>query len=331
MAVAFLNARNFGFLGHAAAHRAALRRIGYFVRVFIAVALIVLTRVLEAETVSIVVPSNAAPRVEFGAEKLADALKAVKMDVVIAHSTKINGRGIYLYRPLMEQDKEGFRLQTQTNGDLSIMAVGDSGMLYGCLELAKRIREAGKLPEKLDFADAPKFVLRGPCIGMQKTFILPGRHVYEYPYTPELFPFFYDKQFWQEYLDFLVENRMNTLYLWNGHPFASLVKLKDYPYAMEVPEDVFAKNTEMFRYIAQECDKRGIWLVQMFYSIIVSQPFAEHFGTSSQLAAPTPEAADYTRKSIAEFVHQYPNVGLMVCLGEALQGLDNQVMWCMRM
>ena len=176
------------------------------------------------------------------------------------------------------------------------------------------------MPEKLDFADAPQFVLRGPCIGMQKTFILPGRHVYEYPYTPDLFPFFYDKQFWQEYLDFLVANRMNTLYLWNGHPFASLVKLKDYPFAMEVPEDVFQKNVEMYRYLTQECDKRGIWLVQMFYSIIVSKPFADHYGTSTQLASPTPEAADYTRKSIAEFVHQYPNVGLMVCLGEALQG-----------
>jgi predicted GH43/DUF377 family glycosyl hydrolase len=27
-------------------------------------------------------------------------------------------------------------------------------------------------------------------------------------------------------------------------------------------------------------------------------------------------------------VRQYPNVGLMVCLGEALQGLENQVQWC---
>ena len=31
----------------------------------------------------------------------------------------------------------------------------------------------------------------------------------------------------------LVENRMNSLYLWNGHPFASLVKLEEYPFAVE--------------------------------------------------------------------------------------------------
>ena len=94
----------------------------------------------------------------------------------------------------------------------------------------------------LHFIDKPAFALRGTCIGMQKTYILPGRHVYEYPYTPELFPWFYDKKLWREYLDFLVANRMNTLYLWSGHPFASLVRLKDYPYAVEVPDDVFQKN-----------------------------------------------------------------------------------------
>src|SRR5258708_26527118 len=126
---------------------------------------------------------------------------------------------------------------------------------------------------------------------MQKTFILPGRHVYEYPYTPDLFPFFYDKAFWAEYLDFLVENRFNTLYLWSGHPFASLLRLKDYPYAVEVPDDVLQKNTEMYRYVTQECYKREIWLVQMFYNILVSKPFADRNRIQTQLSAPTPVTA----------------------------------------
>jgi hypothetical protein len=164
-------------------------------------------------------------------------------------------------------------------------------------------------------------------VGMQKTTILPGRKVYEYPYTPELFPWFYDKALWREYLDFLAANRMNTLYLWNGHPFASLVKLKDYPEAVEVPDDVFAQNVEMFHWLTSECDKRGIWLVQMFYNIFLPKPLADKHGVSTQLPASTPLAADYTRKSIAEFVTQYPNVGLLVCLGEALQGTENQILW----
>ena len=231
--------------------------------------------------------------------------------------------------PNREVGREGFSFALGGNNDVSISAADNSGALYGCLELAKRIRNAGKLPtvEIVQFHDKPAMTLRGTCVGMQKTYILPGRKVYEYPYTPELFPWFYDKTLWREYLDFLVANRMNTLYLWNGHPFASLVKLKDYPEAVEVPPDVFAQNVEMFRWLSTECDRRGIWLVQMFYNIFLPKPLAEKNGISTQLSAPTPLASDYTRKSIAEFVKQYPNVGLMLCLGEALQGTENQINW----
>jgi len=172
-------------------------------------------------------------------------------------------------------------------------------------------------------SDRPEMVLRGTCIGMQKTTYLPGRGVYEYPYTPETFPWFYDKALWIRYLDMLAENRMNSLYLWNGHPFASLVRLKEYPYAVEVSDSTFKKNEEMFRFLTQEADKRGIWVIQMFYNIIVSKPFAEknHLKTQDRERPIIPLIADYTRKSIAAFVEKYPNVGLMVTLGEAMEGV----------
>lgn len=303
--------------------------------------------VVGAESVSIVLASNAAPRIEFGASQVAVALRnsGLEPTVIRVADTTPSARGVLVgtvqqpvIRDLLKAGKltlnngepgcEGFVLATLNNGSTAVVGGDDSGALYGCLELAKRIRGSGKLPTDLRVADKPAFVLRGTCIGMQKPYILPGRHVYEYPYTPELFPWFYDKALWNEYLDFLVRNRMNTLYLWNGHPFASLVRLKDYPYAVEVPEDVFEKNVQMFHWLTRECDKRGIWLVQMFYNIIVSKPFAEHNEIRTQLSAPTPLVADYTRKSIAEFVKQYPHVGLLVCLGEALRGTENQIEWC---
>ena len=299
-----------------------------------------------ADPVQVWVDVHASPRVTFGAERLVAALTAAGTPASIVHGpvpgpsrTVVIGdvnspetRAALQPGPSPAElaKGEGFLLRTcQTAAGKRWMVVGsdDSGELYGCLRLAETITATGRLPDELDQADAPAFKLRGACIGMQKPYLLPGRHVYEYPYTPELFPFFYDKQFWQRYLDFLVQQRMNTLYLWSGHPFASLVKLPDYPYALEVPEDVFQKNAEMFRYVAAEADKRGIWVVQMFYNILVSQPFAEHNHIKTQLAAPTPLVADYTRKSIAEFVRQYPHVGLMICLGEALQGTANQTDW----
>jgi hypothetical protein len=283
-----------------------------------------------AESISIILQTNAAPRVEFGAQQLLTALKAANLDAQIARSDKATGKKIFVNRwPGLETAHEGFSFALGGNNDIGISGADDSGTLYGCLELAGRIRQAGELPTAgiVQFRDHPAMRLRGACIGMQKTYILPGRKVYEYPYTPELFPWFYDKQLWTEYLDVLAHNRMNTLYLWSGHPFGSLVRLEEYPEGVEVSADVFEKNVEMFRWLATECDRRGIWLVQMFYNIFLPKPFAEKHGLATQLSAPTPLASDYTRKAIAEFVRQYPNVGLMVCLGEALQGTANQIAW----
>ncbi|OYU54996.1 MAG: hypothetical protein CFE25_12295 [Chitinophagaceae bacterium BSSC1] len=221
--------------------------------------------------------------------------------------------------------KEGFQINgTNVNG-FHITAADASGLLYGCLEMASIVEKDARLVHSINLSDAPEMVLRGTCIGMQKTDYLPGREVYEYPYTPETFPWFYDKKLWLQYLDSMVSNRLNSLYLWNGHPFASLVRLKEYPYAVEVDSVTFQKNEAIYKFLTEEADKRGIWVIQMFYNIIVSKPFAEyhHIKTQDRNRPIIPLIADYTRKSIAAFVEKYPNVGLMVALGEAMEGVGS--------
>lgn len=220
--------------------------------------------------------------------------------------------------------KESYKIDKK-GSQITLTGFDASGLLYACLELEKKVKEQRKLAAQFTVSDAPEMVLRGQCIGLQKSTYLPGRAVYEYPYTPETFHWFYDKKLWLQVLDSMVGNRMNSLYLWNGHPFASLIKLKDYPYAVEVDDITFKKNEEIYSFITQEADKRGIWVIQMFYNIIVSKPFAEHHNIKTQERERhiVPIIADYTRKSIAAFVEKYPNVGLMVCLGEAMEGVGN--------
>ena len=120
---------------------------------------------------------------------------------------------------------------------------------------------------------------------------------------------------------------MNTLYLWNGHPFSSLVRLDDYPEAVEVPDEIFKRNRDVFHFLTTEANKRGIWIIQMFYNIHLPETLANKHGLETHLSEPTDLSADYTRKSIAEFVRNYPNVGLLVCLGEALSGAGNKKDW----
>lgn len=70
-------------------------------------------------------------------------------------------------------------------------------------------------------------------------------------------------------------------------------------------------------------------VVQMFYNIIVSKPFADHYGikTQDRNRPITPLISDYTRKSISAFIEKYPNVGLLICLGEAMNGIDTDIKW----
>jgi hypothetical protein len=67
----------------------------------------------------------------------------------------------------------------------------------------------------------------------------------------------------------------------------------------------------------------------MFYNIILSKPFADHYGlkTQDRHRPITPLISDYTRKSIAAFIENYPNVGLLVCLGEAMATIEDDVTW----
>ncbi len=283
--------------------------------------MICVTLTMMAQRVSIVTSKQATNREQYAAEYLQKKLTALGYDV-----TPKKGMRITLVNA-KSGTAEGYSI---TKGKKGVVVTGNdaTGVIYGCVELAERIRQKG-LQGVEPTTEVPGMVMRGTCIGLQKTVYLPGHTVYEYPYTPENFPWFYDKQEWVKYLDMMVENKMNSLYLWNGHPFASLVKLKDYPFALEVDEETFKKNEEIFSFLTHEADKRGIWVIQMFYNIILSKPFADHYGlkTQDRNRPITPLIADYTRKSIAAFIEKYPNVGLLVCLGEAMATIEDDVTW----
>jgi len=305
---------------------------------------LLITLVIKSEIIHVVTFKGASNRVEYGAEILMKSLRNnnyivdQKQDISIPTGEKTiivferkclaNKKLLQKFKLPQDLKKEGFTIQTVGNTTVICGADGN-GAIYGCQEVIDRLKHSGKPDLPISFTDAPEMVLRGTAIGLQKPFYLPGRTVYEYPYTPESFPWFYDKEQWIRYLDMLVANRMNSLYLWNGHPFASLVKLKDYPFAVEVDDATFKKNEEIYSFLTHEADKRGIFVIQMFYNIIVSKPFAEHYGIATQdrNRPITPLISDYTRKSVAAFVEKYPNIGLLITLGEAMDTYEDDVKW----
>lgn len=257
--------------------------------------------------------------------------KTPQTEYAASQLDEINGKydiRIDIADPSKGLPAEGFTI-TRKGKTVTITGNDASGAIYGANKVVEIYRQKGTLDGISTITDAPEMKVRGACVGLQKTFYLPGHKVYEYPYTPENFPWFYDKQLWTRYLDMLASDNMNAVFLWNGHPFASLVKLEDYPFATEVDDATMEKNQEMFTFLTTEAAKRGIRVIQMFYNILVSKPFADHYGITTQdrNRPITPLISDYTRKSISAFIQKYPNVGFLVCLGEAMATIDDDVKW----
>lgn len=271
--------------------------------------------------IRVVTAPNATPRELYAARRLRAVVANTeapvpdaKIMIAVRTSPLLKGYNLPQFWPGASQ---AFILRRE--GSTWIVAGSDpSGVLYGSLELASRIKTAHELPVELHFEDHPALKLRGVCIGMQKATITYQGAEYDYRYTPKNFPFFYNKAEWIHYLNFLVNNRYNTLYLWNGHPFTSLLKLPRYPEAQELPTAQLDQNIAMFKWLTKQADMRGIWVVQGFYNIHLSHTFARAHGLPYHLRRPTPLASAYTKYAIAQFIKTYPSVGLLVTLGEAL-------------
>ncbi len=240
---------------------------------------------LLSKTVNVVTGSAASEQESYAAEYLEKKLKALGYSVICSSEGNVREADyrvvLELTDKLKSKSDEAYSILSKGKTVTHIMAHHGKGIIYGAVEFTDQVKHQQRL-DIGDISEEPRMVMRGTCIGLQKTVYLPGHAVYEYPYTPENFPWFYDKEEWLRYLDMMVECKMNSLYLWNGHPFASLVRLKDYPFAVEVDDETFLKNEEMFSFLTREAGRRGIWVIQMFYNIILSKPFADHYGLKTQ-------------------------------------------------
>ena len=112
---------------------------------------------------------NAAPRVLYGVERLQQSLKSSSTAHIVVGTAsdpavrRLLETGQITLATGEPKTPESFVLLTAKDGTLAVIGADNSGALYGCLELAKRIPAAGGVPhDSLNFSDAPAFVLRGP-------------------------------------------------------------------------------------------------------------------------------------------------------------------------
>jgi len=137
-----------------------------------------------------------------------------------------------------------------------------------------------------------------------------------------------DTNYWEAFLDMMVENRFNKLTLWNLHPFSYLVKTKKYPEACSLSDKELVEWQKFWHSLFRMAKNRGIETYLINWNIFVSPEFAKahnvcdyciggkHFVPQGDTSAIT---KDYTREVVKEVINTYPDLtGLGITLGEGM-------------
>jgi len=214
-------------------------------------------------------------------------------------------------RPLLKTDAslghpEAFSIQTRGSRP-EIVGGSPAGVLYG-------VQQWLASPQTLSAGvEKPDFELRGTVLFLMKD------GSYDYQLEPGEFPWFYDRPLLTKYLDYLFANRFNTIFLWSGHLFPSIVSMPEYPDATDLSPEQLARNQEQFRWFTRECARRNISVLLHFYQIHLPKPLAKARGIPVRYRKPNEFAARFVRYSLQRFLTEFDSVGLYVCPGEALR------------
>ena len=160
--------------------------------------------------------------------------------------------------------------------------------------------------------EKPDFELRGTVLFLMK------EASYDYQLKPEEFPWFFDRPLLTKYLDYLYANRFNTIFLWSGNLFPSIVAMPEYPDATDLKPAELARNQEQFRWFTDECAKRNISVLLHFYSIHLPKALAKSRKIPMHYSKPDEFAAKFMRYTLGRFLREFDSVGLYVCPGEVL-------------
>lgn len=212
---------------------------------------------------------------------------------------------------------EAFQLREKEDA-INIVAGGAPGVLYG-------VNEVLNTHSVVEAEGVPDFDIRGSVLMM-----LSASWAYQSELSPERYPWFFDRELMERYLDYMESARLNTLILWSGHLFPHILELPEYPEASRFSEEEIRRNQEQFKWLATECAKRNISILTHFYNIHISEDLAEAMGREGEdptrYSEPDEFVSEYYYTLLTKYFKTFPDVGLYVCPGESL-ALEHQKSW----
>ncbi|MFL5808883.1 MAG: glycoside hydrolase family 20 zincin-like fold domain-containing protein [Flavisolibacter sp.] len=242
-------------------------------------------------------------------------LNNLKGGFVITLSTKASELGAEAY-------------SITANGKKITIAGGDNrGMIYGTLSLNEEVRNGKRLEEIKSRSEKPHYSFRAI------KFDLPW-DTYRHSDALDLhYETCRDLNYWKDFLDMMVENRLNSLTLWNLHPYTFMIRPKNFPEASPFNDAELKEWQNLFHGIFRMAKERALDTYIIPFNIFVSREFskAHHVNMDNLqhdffVKGDTSELVKrYTRECVTQMLQEYPEItGMGLTLGEGMGGMTPQ-------
>jgi hypothetical protein len=317
-----------------------------------------------AQTGAVLIYNDTQPAIKFAAAELKAALEQKNQFVVgTASPTQIVGQvapvqivvttnGAIPGQPVVTGlSKEGFAIRRITTGNVTRWwGIGNDapGAMYASLELADSVKIDGSLNNVNDNQRNPNLAVRGIKFNIPLDARTPSysdSSTAAQANTPEV----WSMPYWTHFLDQMARNRMNSLSLWNLHPFPSMVRVPEYPNAAlndvkrktgylngggsssgtleTVKTMTMDEKIKFWRDVMQYAQDRGVSVSIFTWNVFVSGTETSGYGLTD---SPTDSVTkDYMRKSVRSLFNTYPLLAAIgVTAGENLPGTtDSKEQW----
>jgi hypothetical protein len=221
---------------------------------------------------------------------------------------------------------EAFTVTTQGK-KITITGGDDRGMIYGSLSLAEDVRNDTRLEKIQHRSEQPHYSLRAVKFDLPWD---PYRHSYALDLHMETCK---DTNYWKSFLDMMAENRLNSLSLWNLHPYTFMIKPKNFPEASPFNDAEMKEWKNLFTSIFRMAKERAIDTYIIPFNIFVSPEFSKahnvnmdnlnhHFYVKGDTSALVKR---YTRECVTQMLQEYPDItGMGLTLGEGMGEMSPQ-------
>ena len=226
------------------------------------------------------------------------------------------------------EKNDGFQLiKTETGYQLSSECT--RGLLYGLLDIAEQMSNG------LDLENLQAKSIRAHHDFRAIKFNLPwysyrsGEHLAMHIETCR------DLDYWESFLDMMVENKFNALTLWNMHPYMYMVKSTSFPKASPFSDEEMAEWEAFWTGLFQMAKDRGVDTYIVNWNIFLPEAFSKEYGVADYSSesgdgfigdGETNENIEaYMREMVTLTLNKYENLrGIGLTLGERMGGMTSE-------